>query len=483
MKRPSDILVMVRFLIKVYKRINIRIMKSVVYISLAFVVSLSSCYSSRSLSNSIEDDIYYVPGSKPLIVKEVEAETGQQIQMSRPAEETASHPGIPTPAPTTTTINGQRGTTEQISTPTLASRAEAALAATGTTREVIYENTGYWVGGFKGSKSDLQEAARIIAQYPEGFGYIANGQEIAMDLSFSPDWNVYTDNGRYWWFPSYTNIDLYSTFIFGTYPKYIWTVVWNQPGYDSFVFNDHFNWGVNFGWGGPGWRVGFGWNNGYYRPWYNGWYGWYDPWWNGYYPGWSYPHWHHPHWHYPNWGGSHFPGWTPPPANRPVRPNTGLRPGTGVRPGTTVRPGSNVRPGNTVTRPGNIRPGTSVRPGNANRPGMTRPNRGSTTRPGKTDNNIRPGTTTRPGSITRPSTTRPTITRPSTSGQNNRYIRPGNSNNRTGNTRTYNRKQSTSRPSYNNSRPTGSNYVPIRSGNVNRSSGSTRSTGRSGGRR
>ena len=78
---------------------------------------------------------------------------------------------------------------------------------------------------------------RYINMYPEGFANFSNGQEIALNLSFDSDWNVYTDNGRYWWFPSNTNINLYSSLLFGTYPKYIWTIVWNNPRFDSWAFD------------------------------------------------------------------------------------------------------------------------------------------------------------------------------------------------------------------------------------------------------
>lgn len=55
-------------------------MKSIVYIIASVFPYLPL---SRSLSSSMEDDIYYVPGAKPLIVKEVETETGQHIDMTK----------------------------------------------------------------------------------------------------------------------------------------------------------------------------------------------------------------------------------------------------------------------------------------------------------------------------------------------------------------------------------------------------------------
>ena len=455
------------------------------------------------------------------MMQEVENITGQNIPLSSGNRQHAPASGNPTTENSAVIINRQQGTTEEITTGSLTSRAQQRLAESEEVNEVLYENTGYWIGGFKGSDSDLREAARIIARYPDGFGYIANGEEIALNLSFSPDWNVYTDNGRYWWFPSYTNVKLYSSLLFGTYPQYIWTVVWDNPSYDVIAFDSQFNFGLNIGWGSPGWSFGLGWNSGFYRPWYNGWYnpywsGWYDPWW-GYYPGWGHPHWHHP----PHWGGGNHPGWNPP-AQRPgnLRPNygggsIGLRPNHG--PGTSTRPNVTGRPNTSINRPN-----VTTRPeGIQNRPNY------STSRP-STGVNVRPstGTSTRPSVTTRPGTTRPTnnisrptnkYTRPGNSSTGtNRYTRPSNSSTGTNRytrpnvrpntnnsinrstTRTYNRSYNNYRPSYNSNRstspsrssgsyqrtPTRSTSVsPSRSTGTNRSVSPPRSTQRSGGRR
>lgn len=488
-------------------------MKIIFYIILVSAILFSSCASTRSLNNTIEDDIYFVPGSKPLLVQEVENVTGQSIPLTSGNRQSAPSLDKNTPGNSALVINRRQGTTEEISTSTLTSRAEQRLTESEVVNETLYENTGYWIGGFKGSDSDLKEAARIIARYPDGFGYIANGEEIALNLSFSPDWNVYTDNGRYWWFPSYTNVKLYSTLLFGTYPEYIWTVVWEDPRYDVIAFDNQFNFGLNIGWGSPGWNFGFGWNSGFYRPWYNGWYGpywsgWYDPWW-GYYPGWGYPGWGPPHGHYPpHWGGgNHHPGGNIP-SHRPgnLRPNygggsIGLRPNN--RPGTNTRPNVTGRPNTSVTRPNvNTRPNYST----------SRPSTGVNTRPST-------GTSTRPSVTTRPSTTRPTnkYTRPGTSSTGtNRYTRPSNSSTGTNRytrpnvrpntnnsinrstTRTYNRSYNNYRPSYNSNRsasptrnsssyqrtPTrSSTYSPSRSTGTNRSSVSPSRSTRSGGRR
>ncbi|WP_251622127.1 hypothetical protein [Odoribacter lunatus] len=464
-------------------------MRTRCYVSVLTLFFAWSCSSMQTMSTSIEDDIYYAPNKKPLMVKEVESVTGQNIDMYAQANRESYSERYPEDN-SAVVINRQRVRTEQISTSELAAHAESVLLDPMSAQTtILYENTGYWIGGFNGTNSDLQEAARIISQYPEGFGFVANGQDIAMNLSFSPEWNVYTDNGRYWWFPTSSNVQLYNTFLFGTYPKYIWTVVWNEPFYDSWAFDSHFNVGLSFGWSRPGWSFGFGWNSGFYRPWYDGWYGyspywnnWNRPWWGSHY----YPHWHHPHPYYPHYAG-HHPNWAPPANNRPNRPGN-LRPSYGNS-SVGLRPGVN-RPGNT-TRPdyNNSRPGSNVHPGSQ----TTRPNNTTVTRPNY--NNGRPGTgtvrpntqTVRPGT-TRPtnSNSRPTVTRPnsSTTGSTNnasRYTRPATTNNKAatnqnGNIKTYQRPTTNTRPTYNNSSSGNNGTNSFYNRNSTRSYNQSRST-------
>lgn len=509
-------------------------MKFSLYIAgLAFIIV--SCSTTRNFSSIMEDDIYYVPGKKALAIREVENLTGHDIGTEQPVDPTvlageiSRSAGSSTPPATfsssnNTKINARSGQLEQVNIQSLTREAEEKLANNEEIDMTLYENTGYWIGGYRGPASDLAEIQRIINMYPEGFANFSNGQEIALNLSFDSDWNVYTDNGRYWWFPSNTNINLYSSLLFGTYPKYIWTIVWNNPRFDSWAFdatfNNRFNWSLNLGWGGPGWSIGFGWNSGWYDPWYGGWYDpWYRPWYGGYYPGWGYPHWHHPHWGHPGWDYPHWGGGSGHYPNRPNRPHwAGQRPGfgggvSGIRPNGN-RPNSNnglnrpnsTRPGTgSALRPGtsnSLRPGTgtTTRPGSStgtiNRPGTTRPNTSGINRPTGT---TRPNTTTtRPGTITRPNTgsnirpgtntsspsqggTRP-VTRPSTTTRpsnttNNRYTRPSGSS--SSNVKTYNRPQNSYRPTYNNN--SSSNYTPRRSSSTTRSSGSSYTPSRSSG--
>ncbi|MDR0981800.1 MAG: hypothetical protein LBM07_00975 [Culturomica sp.] len=344
---------------------------------------LFSCAPTRNMSAAMEDDIYYVPKAKPLV-----------SQSTSNNQNTSNNYGETYNYSRQDYANRQN---EPVTTAQLTQEAEAILANNETVNTTIYRNTGYWVGGFKGSNRDLAEAMRIVSMYPQGFGYTSNGTDIAMSIAFDPDWNVYTDNGRFWWFPTSSNIDLYNNFLFGTYPHYLWTVAWNSPAYDSW----NFGWSFGLGWRGNGVGIGIGWNNPWYwDPWYNGWYGWHH-----------YPGWHTPGWGYaPDWGHPH-PGYKPPfnggsssivrPSVRPTRPGSSIsaRPGTSLRPSsnaTANRSGSNLRPSSTDNNKG-----TTVRPGTSTRSNSMNNQRGSTTRqgarPNSSNNNYQtPSSTSRP---------------------------------------------------------------------------------------
>ena len=241
-------------------------MKHILYIVVLSAL-MAGCTSTAYIAHYAEDDIYYIPGH------DVSKDSHSSYENRRPEKRTSPR------------------------------RSQDGVIV------------GYWLNDFNGTEADMREIERIIDMYPNGFGYFANGNQIAIELSFDSDWNVFTDgNGRYWWFPSASNIALYSSLIMGTYPKYIWTVVWNEPRFDSWQFDNYFNtrfrtgWSWHLGWdhyyGYPhrGWRYDPFWEFGpgyypYYRNYYwdweyeryywrrhNYWWG-YDSYWNGYYDG------------------------------------------------------------------------------------------------------------------------------------------------------------------------------------------------------
>lgn len=415
-------------------------MKYLLYITI-FALAAGGCTAYRTLS--MGDDIYYVPGKEKMPELAMSAPQRTESAPVREANAPAPEPNRRTASPT------------------------------------VYREDGYWIGGYKGSRSDLREIQRIIDMYPNGFAsFNSNGYDIAMNLSFDPDWNVYTDDGRFWWFPSSSNIDLYSSLLFGNYPKYIWTTVWDNPRFDSWAFDMTFNRpfrpGFSLHWGTPGWSFGFGWSNGWYDPWHSGWY---DPWYYGH-PGWYdpwYGHWHG-HWHYPGWNPWHdpwhkpgHPSWDRP---RPTHPLAGQRPSTGGgthgirpsgRPGSIYRPSSSRRPSTstqptTTPRPGTstsgqYRPGTSTRPQRPSGATTTRPNNPNVLRPGSTTR--QPNTTTRPGTYTRPTGTTRQEQR-STNRQTTQPQRPQRP-------QQYSRPQGTMRPNYTPVPSRGGNYQPARS--------------------
>ncbi len=418
-------------------------MRTLLYITI-LALSLSACGTAHNYA--MEDDIYYIPGKKSLVIKEVEKITETKTPLNTYHDDTYAYEAKRSqgssiaPKAFTQRQEQYNQTTEKTDNPHLIQQSKADIPGYQKTDETNYQDAGYWIGGYKGNERDFDEIQRIINMYPNGFAFFnGNGYDIAMNLSFDTDWNVYTDNGRYWWFPSNSNIELYSSLLFGTYPKYIWTIIWDRPYFDRWAFdhtfNNHFGWGFNFGWGGPGWNLGFGYNS-----------YWYDPWYDSY----------HPHW------------------NRPQHPLAGQRPnyGGGV---SGIRP--NGQSGHFPNRPtmgrrSSYRPNTSGRPSNHSN-SMTKP--GTITRPTSrpnTSNILRPGTSNRHNSAVRPNTTtRPTTTRRRTTTQQS-LERPGTQSNKRPNTMTrptttrstnnYSRPTNNHRPIYNNNTSNRSTYTPRR---------------------
>ncbi|MDR2130574.1 MAG: hypothetical protein LBP56_05330 [Odoribacteraceae bacterium] len=262
----------------------------------AAILIASACSSTSNFARAIEDDIYYVPGEHSLYVQELEQQTGQAID-----------PSILQNHNNTPLYNGENENRDNVNTNSHAigmaryatqQQVDEAEASNPGTIDVITppEDDGYWMSGFNGSEYDLRECVRIMNLYPEGFALFGNGYEIALTLSFSPDWNVYTLNNRYWWFPTSSNINLYPKFLFGTYPTYAMTMIWNNPRFDSYAFSNLYD--FRFGVSGRYWSVGWSW--GYYDPWYyNSWY--YSPWYHDHYYYRYHDHYYRYHHHYHDW--------------------------------------------------------------------------------------------------------------------------------------------------------------------------------------
>ncbi len=285
-------------------------MKTILSI-LTLAALVSACSTTRDFARVSEDDIYYVPGKQSLLVQEIERKTGSTLSLY-PAEEQHKSKEIDPAVLAKEQAEANSGKVnpraKAIGMARYATQKQVEEAQAQSTPPILIdeESQGYWIGGFKGNQRDLDECVRIMNRYPEGFAIFGNAHEIAMRLSFDSDWNVYTVNNRYWWFPSNTNIELYSKLHFGTYPDFMWTVMWNDPRFDRFAM-DRWNSRWNFGFGYSSWGNNWGWNS-----WYNPW-GWnHSSYWGyGYYPGWRHDPWYwHNHWNYGYWH-PYYPGGRP----------------------------------------------------------------------------------------------------------------------------------------------------------------------------
>ena len=157
-------------------------MKTFLYtLAIPIAVALASCSSSRSLSSAMEDDIYYVPGRRALVAQEIENLSGQQQTAPVTAagirsEEVGSRATGSSIAPSAFSsekqkvINPATGQIDNFSVAELTDQAKQRLAESDEIQETIYQNTGYWVNGYKGDGSDLEEIQRLINRYPDGFG-------------------------------------------------------------------------------------------------------------------------------------------------------------------------------------------------------------------------------------------------------------------------------------------------------------------------
>lgn len=252
-----------------------------------FFILTSCSMKDLAISNVYEDDLYYSPEKKPLSVQEIENKiaiynnneskdtlTYKQLAQKEIAKNRSKYPDI-----TNNELKDIRISNIDI--------RKNKSGLTDTIIEVI--NNGYWINEFHGSNADLERALRIIEQYPNGFGYFGNGSEIAQNLSFSNEWNVFTRDNKYWWFPSSLNINMYSSLQYSNYPGYRQYNRWNNYRYDydsfDYQYNSMYNWNrrhaYNTYFGGSFFFNSF-WNDPFYRNDYN--YG-YDPYgyYNGYY--------------------------------------------------------------------------------------------------------------------------------------------------------------------------------------------------------
>lgn len=241
---------------------------------LILIFVLSSCVTGKyAIVTSFEDDIYYEPNNKDYIA-------AKDLEKKLKAKRVYAH--------------------------NRSDYSESTYNSSNSTE-------GYWMKEYRGNDRDLEEIQRIINIYPNGFATFSSGEQIALELSFDSDWNVYTDgNGRYWWFPSNSNVQLYSKLLMGDYPRYIWTILDRNNTYTRLNINlDPIRIGYSNPWTYDYWRY-----SPYLSPWdydyYNSYY--YKPYWRhrysmyryydfyGYNYNWNYYNNHYGYWNNWNYG-------------------------------------------------------------------------------------------------------------------------------------------------------------------------------------
>lgn len=427
-------------------------MKKLFYIGVIAMIVASCSTGQYTTGRSYEDDLYYNPKEKPLVIQEVEKElpdvsAQEKNELLEIAKKSVKE--APEKYPDITNV-------DRIEIESVEYKTNPETGAIDTIIEIMSQ--GYWINGFEGSKAELEEAMRVIDQYPNGFGYFSHGNSIGENLAFDSDWNVYTRDGKYWWFPRVTNLTMYNQFMFGRYPRYEWTVIWDSPHYDYWDFDYHFGYSSYWRWRhydrwhfrtswydpywySPSWRfgVGFGVN-----PWYNHNH-WYDyPYYRRHYKRHSDPNWYKSDYRY----GPRRSMYT-----KTARTNTfGTRnsSSTGlksVRRGTTTRSTIPSRRGSSTIKSGSTRVSTR--------------GTGTKSRYRSTGSSVKSGAgtvTTRSRYSTQSRKTRSRTTTTKTTTQSNKSS-----------VRRYSKPRSTTRPSYNRSR----------SGSTNKSGTSRTRTNRS----
>lgn len=432
-------------------------MKKIVLASLMMV-----CLPYWAMSQSVDDDLYFIPKKKAEKKEEVKQEVKVVVPQKQNTTTVYAAPG------STVVVKDVKGKVRDVDeyNRRYTSRDNNFSMENDTLyiEEKPLNERGEWVNGFEGSQDDYEYAMRIVRFRNPRYA-IPVSSPLYWDVVYglpSWDWNVYDDGLYAYVFPTYTN-------------RLWWDWRWNYPYGASWGFSCGFSWGWSSPW--------------YYNSWY------YPGYWGGY---WG--HHHHNH-YYPGygWGGGHWGGghgWS-----RPAYYDT-RRGENGINRNSYVGNGRGSRYTNGTSRVDRNTYRTSSRNGSnrvsgrvvnsdrvAGRTNSIRPGRGTSSRVDATNgNNVYRGDRPRPTtSYTRPSMsnrgesnyTRPSSTRSSVrnSGSNSTYQRSSainrSSNYDRSNRNSYNssRSNSSSRSSYSSGSSSRSSYSSGSSGSSTRSSG------------
>lgn len=149
------------------------------------------------------------------------------------------------------------------------------------------DEEGYYVGDFKGGKTEYEYAERIRRFHNPKFTiHISDPQYTDIYFLDDNNWNVYVDGSYAWVTPTWTN-PFWDNYFWRPYSYSSW--YWRNSWYGSpYAYYNSWNHGYPWSYGG------------YYSGYYGGWGSYYNP---GYYGGWGYPSYYGNYWnHYSNWG-------------------------------------------------------------------------------------------------------------------------------------------------------------------------------------
>ncbi len=241
------------------------------YLKLLIVPLLiaTACSPAYVGTSAFQDDIYYIPGEKTLIEKEMAVYADQSDRKTADIQKTSET--IPL---TKNTFKDDREF-QLIQKQYKEMLANDSIGYVDTT--FYNEDQGYFLSSFDGDDRDRREAERLREMYPQGFGYSdGSGYSIAMWLAGSHDWNIYIDGDRVWWTPTQTNFSGHQSFIWSPL-RYGHTFAYNYSSYygSSFGFGigngfyDDFYWNHHLGWNSPFYGHNYFSHNGHYYPHYN----------------------------------------------------------------------------------------------------------------------------------------------------------------------------------------------------------------------
>lgn len=232
-------------------------MKKIVLASLMMV-----CLPYWAMSQSVDDDLYFIPKKKAEKKEEVKQEVKVVVPQKQNTTTVYAAPG------STVVVKDVKGKVRDVDeyNRRYTSRDNNFSMENDTLyiEEKPLNERGEWVNGFEGSQDDYEYAMRIVRFRNPRYA-IPVSSPLYWDVVYglpSWDWNVYDDGLYAYVFPTYTN-------------RLWWDWRWNYP-YGA-------SWGFSWGWSSP-W---------YYNSWY------YPGYWGGGYWG---GYWGHHHHHYqPNY--------------------------------------------------------------------------------------------------------------------------------------------------------------------------------------